>query len=155
MRARFALSLVVPAFVAACASHGPNAGPDTAAHKAHDAYVTAINSNNIDAILDMLTEDVVFMPPNEPSLVGKAAVRPWGEGYLKAFTIHWDKTSLEFVVAGDWAYERYAYKSSDTPRDGSAPVTDTGKGINIYRRGADGKWRIARDAWNSDLPAAR
>jgi hypothetical protein len=25
-------------------------------------------------------------------------------------------------------------------------VTDTGNGINIYRRGPDGVWRVARDA---------
>jgi ketosteroid isomerase-like protein len=31
-------------------------------------------------------------------------------------------------------------------------VTDTGKVLIIYRHDSDGKWRVARDAWNSDLP---
>jgi hypothetical protein len=33
-------------------------------------------------------------------------------------------------------------------------VTDTGDGINIYRRGDDGVWRVARDGWSSDQPRA-
>jgi ketosteroid isomerase-like protein len=85
-------------------------------------------------------------------LVGKAAVRPWGEEYLKAFNIHWEKASLEFVVAGDWAFERYSYKSADTPKGGGATVHDSGKGLNIYHHDSDSKWRVARDAWNTDLP---
>jgi hypothetical protein len=31
-------------------------------------------------------------------------------------------------------------------------VTDTGKGLIIYHHDSDAKWRVARDAWNSDLP---
>jgi hypothetical protein len=29
------------------------------------------------------------------------------------------------------------------------------KGIDIFRRGSDGKWRVATDGWNSDTPAAK
>ena len=57
-----------------------------------------------------------------------------------------------FAVAGDWAIERYSYKQDDKSRDGGAPVTDAGKGLIIYHHDADRKWRVARDAWNSDLP---
>jgi cytochrome c553 len=32
---------------------------------------------------------------------------------------------------------------------------DKGKGINIFRRGADEKWRVAIDEWSSDIPIAR
>ena len=31
---------------------------------------------------------------------------------------------------------------------------DVGKGINVFRRGADGKWRVAIDGRSSDKPAA-
>lgn len=128
-------------------------GADTAAHAAHEAYVTAINSNNLDSLLGMLTEDVVFLSAHEPVMVGKAAVRPWLEGYLKAFRTHWDKPVQEFVVSGDWAFERYSYKSTDTPLAGGAPVEDTGWGLVIYHRDADGRWRVARDAWGPDHPS--
>lgn len=150
-------TLTAVAILAGCTATGSrpaatSADTDAGARQAHEAYVAAINANNVDSLLAMLTEDVVYLPPHEPALVGKAAVRPWADAYLKAFKIHWEKTSLEFVVAGFWAFELYAHKSADTPQGGGTAVQDTGKGINIYHHDADGKWRVARDAWNSDLP---
>jgi ketosteroid isomerase-like protein len=130
------------------------ASADSSARQAHRAYVTAINSNNLKTLLGMLTDDVVFMAPNDKPYVGKSAVRPWIAEYLKAYHTHWDKPVKEFVVSGDWAFERYAYTSTDTPVGGGAPVIDTGWGFVVYHHDADGKWRVARDAWGSDHPPA-
>lgn len=150
-------TVTIVALCAACSAPAPppavnTASSDAAARQAHEAYVTAINSNNLDALLGMLTDDVVFLSAHEPVMVGKTAVRPWLEGYLKAFKTHWDKPVQEFVVNGDWAFERYSYKSTDTPLTGGAVVEDTGWGLVIYRRDSDGKWRVARDAWGPDHP---
>jgi ketosteroid isomerase-like protein len=100
----------------------------------------------------MFTEDVVFLAAHAPPIVGKAAVRAWAEGYLQAFTTRWEKTSQEFVVAGEWAFERYSYKSTDTPKGGGAAIEDTGWGLVIYHHDSDGKWRVARDAFSTDTP---
>ena len=140
---------------AAATQAADTAAADAAAHQAHEAYVTAINSNNLDSLLDMLTGDVVFMAPNEKPYVGKAAVRPWLESYLATYKIHWDKPVQEFVLNGEWAFERYSYTSTDTPSAGGEPVVGTGWGLVIYHRDADGKWRVARDAWGADQPAAK
>jgi ketosteroid isomerase-like protein len=125
---------------------------DSTAHLAHAAYTAAINSNNLDSLMAMMTEDVVFLAAHSPPIIGKAAVRDWAEGYLQAFTTSWDKPTQEFVVAGEWAFERYNYKSTDTPRGGGTPVVDTGWGLVIYHRDPDGRWRVARDAFGSDQP---
>jgi len=148
---------VIVAFVAACSPTGTKpAGvanaADSTAHLAHEAYTTAINSNNLDSLAGMFTEDVVFLAAHSPPIVGKPAVLKWAQDYLQAFTTHWDKTSEEFKVAGDWAFERYTYKSTDTPKAGGAPVEDTGWGLVIYHHDSDGKWRVARDAFATDTP---
>lgn len=124
---------------------------DATAHLAHEAYTTAINSNNLDSLTEMFTEDIVFLAAHAPPIVGKAAVRAWAEAYLQAFTTHWEKTLQEFVVAADWAFERYTYKSTDKPKAGGADVVDTGWGLVIYHHDADGKWRVARDAFSTDI----
>lgn len=54
---------------------------DQAVHQAHKNFVNAINSNDLDQFLSMITDDVVFMAPNSPRLVGKEAVSPWAAGY--------------------------------------------------------------------------
>jgi ketosteroid isomerase-like protein len=119
---------------------------------AHDAYVAAINSNDVDTLLADLTDDIVYQSPGEPEIVGKPAVRKWLAEYFGASPSHWEKTSLSFVVSGDWAFERYAYKSTDTDKKTGAVTTDTGKGVNIFRHGSDGRWRVAIDGWSSDRP---
>jgi ketosteroid isomerase-like protein len=125
------------------------------AERAHTAYVAAINSNNIDSLMAVMAEDVVFLPPHEAALVGKVQVRQWGDGYFKTYRTHWDKTTRELTVTADWAFERYEYVSTVTPIAGGAAVTDKGKGLVLYHRDADGVWRVARDTWNSDYPVTR
>jgi len=126
--------------------------PDQAVHEAHENFVNAINSNDLDQFLSMVTDDVVFMAPNSPRLVGKEAVSPWAAGYYDAFHTTWIKTSLETVARGEWAFQQYAYESEDTEKATGNVYRDTGKGIIVYHHDADGVWRVARDAWNSDLP---
>jgi len=155
------VALATLAILAALGGCGPSrpatttdgATADGTARHAHEAYTTAINSNNLDSVLAIVTDDVAFLSPNEPVVAGKAAFRSWAQAYLKAYTIHWDKTSTDLTVAGDWAFELYSYREHDTPKGGGAAVTDTGKGLVIYHHDADGRWRVARDAWSSDLPA--
>jgi len=136
--------------ISTLASDGADA--DSGAHQAHEAYVKAINSNDLEILLDMLTEDVVFLAATAPPMVGKDAVRPWLEGYLAAYETHWDKPVQEFIVSGEWAFERYSYKSTDTPRAGGDVIEDTGWGLVIFHHDADGKWRVARDAFGPDHP---
>jgi ketosteroid isomerase-like protein len=100
-----------------------------------------------------LTDNIVYQYPGQPELIGKAAVRKWVAAYFGAYRTKWDKTSIGFTVSGDWAFERYTYRSTDTDKKTGSVTTDLGKGINIYRRGADGKWRVAIDGWSSDKPA--
>ena len=154
---RALVSAVTVLVLAACGPSGAKPAAvadadDSTAHLAHEAYTTAINSNNLDSLAAIFTEDVVFLAAHAPPIVGKAAVLDWAKGYLEAFTTHWDKTSQEFKVAGEWAFERYSYKSTDTPKAGGAAVVDTGWGLVVYHRDADGKWRVARDAFGTDTP---
>jgi ketosteroid isomerase-like protein len=155
-------SLVI--FVVACAAPAPSskaatssvadsASRDSAAHRAHENYVRVINSNNIDSLTSMLTEDVVFLAANEKPMVGKPVVRAWADGYYKAFRTKWEKPVQEFVVSGDYAFERYSYTSTDTPIGGGKDVVDTGWGLVVYHRDPDGTWRVARDAFGPDHPA--
>ena len=125
---------------------------DQAAHLAHANYTEAINSNDLDSLMGMMTEDVVFLAAHSPPMVGKGAVRPWAAAYYEAYTTRWEKDNQEFVVTGDWAFERYSYRSTDTPKAGGQPIVDTGWGLVIYHRDADGKWRVARDAFGTDQP---
>jgi len=117
---------IVASLVLSTASAGA-ADSKSIEQAAHDAYVTAINSNDVNTLLADLTDDIVYQSPGEPEIVGKVAVRKWLTEYFGATRTHWEKTSIGFVVNGDWAFERYTYKSTDTGRKTGAVTTDTGK----------------------------
>lgn len=126
----------------------------TSAEGAHAAYLAAINSNDLTRFLQTVTDDIVFIAPDSPVMQGKDEVGRWVAGYFEAIETRWDKRSEEFVVAGGWAFERYAYVATDTLRDGGETLISTGHGVNIYRLEDDGVWRVARDIWVSG-PAAQ
>lgn len=129
----------------------PQTGTATA-RAAHEAYTKAINSNNVETYVGMLTDDVVIQSPNEPEIVGKKAVRAWAAGYVEAYKFVWTKKVLEFVENGDWAFERYSYQVTNTSKSDGSVSKDEGKAMIIYRKGKDGRWRVARDGWSSNLP---
>jgi ketosteroid isomerase-like protein len=102
---RFAVVCIVAALTFGTAS--AIASDDKSIEQAaHGAYVAAINSNNVDTLLADLTDDVVYQSPGEPEIVGKGAVRKWIAAYFGSTRTHWEKTSIGFVVSGDWAFER-------------------------------------------------
>ena len=88
----------------------------------HNLYVTAINSNDTQAVAARLSDNVVFQTPGEPELVGKEAVTEWASSFFEAFEAHWDKTENLFEVSGDFAISRYTYSARIQPREGGAPM---------------------------------
>ena len=167
---KFIASFAIAALLAACsptaapitetpalsadqlAAADAQAANEAAVHAAHDAYVAAINANDVERVAAVLTDDVVYQAPHEPEIAGKDAVTAWVKAYFDAYSTKWEKTTLELVVTGQWAFERYAYKATDTPKAGGPAIEDKGKGINIYHLDYDSAWRLARDSWSSDLP---
>jgi ketosteroid isomerase-like protein len=143
--------MVAALVLSGCAPSAPAVDAAAIEKLAHGGYVAAINSNDVDTLMADLTDDIVYQNPGTPEIVGKVAVRKWVADYFGAYRTRWEKTSIGFTVNGDRAFERYTYKSTDTDKKTGAVTTDTGKGINIFRRGADGKWRVAIDGWSSDL----
>ena len=51
----------------------------------------------------------------------------------------------ELQVLGDWGFARTNLRVTMTPPTG-VPVRRHGYAMTIFRKGADGLWRLARDA---------
>jgi ketosteroid isomerase-like protein len=142
----------VLALAAEVAWSGPNQRtPDTAsADRAAIARLAerenrAFASKDVDDILPVYSADVVMMPPNEPAIHGKDALRRWFASLFGQATFQPAScTSDDLELAGDLAVERM------TLRNGAGQAT--GKVIHVYRRQADGTWKITRDIWNDDAP---
>src|SRR5580700_9339702 len=51
-----------------------------------DRYVTAGGKGDLQGVLDTLTDDVVFLPPNDTPKVGKEELRRWLQPFQEHYT---------------------------------------------------------------------
>lgn len=115
----------------------------------HHRYVEAINSNEADRILPLLSDTIVFQVPGEPELIGKEAVREWAAEFFAGFEAQWDKTERALDQSGDLAVSRYTYTARYRSREDGSEIGETGKGTCIYRREASGDWLLLIDSWST------
>jgi ketosteroid isomerase-like protein len=149
-------SVILGTVAVACAQPEP-AAVDTAAieqaiQEVRDREIGAVSSGDVEALLGALATDAHMMAPNEPAVTGHEALRAWAQAMLGQVTMSGRYTSSNIEVAGDYVIERYTAELTVTPKAGGATTTETIKGIHIYRRQADGSWKIAQDVWNADAP---
>jgi ketosteroid isomerase-like protein len=114
-----------------------------------DDWVRACLEAKWDELASMLTDDVVFLPPNEPIVKGKNAVRSWFDRFpaIKAFA-----ATLENAEGlGDLASARGTFTLDIEPSPGQ-PLHLTGKWVSLYRKQPNGNWLCALDIWNTDHP---
>ena len=118
----------------------------------HQANLASFAAEDYSTMREFLTEDHVGMAPGRPQMVGRDEVESfWREGFAIAkssFTSH----AQEITVNGDSAVDRFGFLMTIVPHDGSPTVRDEGKCVWLWRKDADGSWRIAASIWNSDLP---
>jgi uncharacterized protein (TIGR02246 family) len=129
-----------------------SAAAKTAIDSLDGEFATHFNLGHGDMVAALYTADAHLMPPNGSAAVGREAIAT----ALSAFFPMKPQLTLtaETVDAnGPLALERGNYKLIFTPPGAKAPSTDTGKYLVHWQR-VDGKWMLADDIWNSDLPAA-
>lgn len=124
---------------------------DIAAIRAHsDAFDSAITAGEEQPFINLLTDDVMWMVPNQPALVGREPVRNRIQGLFSTSSLQLRSTVDEIHVAGEWAYVLGTYHLRVTPKESGAPTEEVGKLINILRKDPNGSWRLARHLWNAD-----
>ena len=100
-----------------------------------------------------MTDDAVIMPPNEPKIGGKEAIRSWIESFFAPFKNYHLICSLEEVqVEGNWAFILGQYRLTLTPKAGGEVIDNIGKFIDILEQQPNGDWKLAREIFNSDKP---
>jgi len=111
-------------------------------------FAQLFNAKNIDRLAASYTEDARFLPPNAPIVVGRAAIREIFPVLTQVFSnLHIESGPV--WVSGDLAVTHGSYTAKLTTPKGT--VDDRGKFIEVWRREANGEWKIFLDTFTSDL----
>ena len=107
-------------------------------------WMTASQAGDIDAVLGLMTDDVVFMVPGREPF-GREAFAAASQA-MSGVRMEGSSDIRELVVLGDIAYLRNHIDLMITPPGGGTPMRRAGYTLTILRKGSDGRWRLARDA---------
>lgn len=113
----------------------------------------ALEAKDLGRLTSFYADDALAFYPNIPLLTGKDAIRErWKNNFAKPdFAISGQSLKVHVSGSGDLAYAHGISTSTVNDATGK-PKTDKGKYVAVYRKQPDGKWKLAIDIANSDLP---
>lgn len=101
-------------------------------------------------VANYFTSDAKSMGPNEPSHVGRSKIQNVYAGLINSGI-----NQLGLTITGVWGDEEMlAEEGLYTFSDKNGKELDRGKYIVLWKR-QDGKWKLFRDCYNSDLPLTK
>lgn len=118
-----------------------------------DTYSAANVAGDTASYIDLCDENIIKMGPNRPALFGKAALeKRKRKGHKKWNYESQDIKIEETQVFGDYGFARGTYTATLTAKTGGKTRKVDGKYLTIFKRQADGSWKIFRDCYNSNVP---
>jgi uncharacterized protein (TIGR02246 family) len=113
--------------------------------------IAASMAFDVNALLDLWTDDGVLLPPHHEPIEGRAALRrfleqhreQYGSYEILAYNQEWN----EVMVIGEHAYQWGTISFRVKPPTDSE-ISAAVHALRILKREEDGAWRVARAIWN-------
>ena len=95
----------------------------------------------------------MLMPVAESIVAGRASIlTEWRHVFgIPRHVSHARLVVAEVSATGDLGYTRGTYESPMRGLDGQQPL-ERGKWVSVWKRQADGQWRLNVDIFNTDTP---
>jgi ketosteroid isomerase-like protein len=150
---RLSLIIQLPLFaVAACSPSQTDLEAErTALMQASREWAATGATGDMDRILSYWSDDAIVLPPDQPAVVGKEAIRAFVRQSLDipGFSITWEPEQA--TISGDLGY--LIERNTVTFADSTGTVhTQHGKAVTIWRKNSAGEWKCVVDTWNN-VPA--
>jgi uncharacterized protein (TIGR02246 family) len=123
----------------------------------HNAnLVRCYAAGDIDSVASVFAEDAWQMPPNNPPLIGREAIRGFWSQAVQWGKWEFNLQAQDVTVSGPIAVERGRYVLKFTAGRSAPPgmgsFEDRGNYLVHWRQETDGQWRVVADAPVSELP---
>ncbi|MFZ1937688.1 MAG: nuclear transport factor 2 family protein [Terracidiphilus sp.] len=105
------------------------------------------------AFADWFADDGVALNNGAAPLIGKVAIVKSANWSPTDYQLTWTTTDAMMGPSGDMGYTWGHYEGRSKDSNGN-PVLTSGRYITMWRKGADGTWKVVLDAGANDAPAA-
>lgn len=107
-------------------------------------WVELVNGRNAEGYADLLTEDVVWLPPVGEPIEGREAFRAWLAPFFRSWEYEFTAEPTRVHPFDGWCAELGRFLSRLTPADGGETREHGGEYFILWRLDRDGTWRIER-----------
>ena len=109
-------------------------------------WTRATLAAEVERILPLMTEDVEFYVPGQPTMRGRAAFEKGVRAVLASHRIESHADVQQVEVSGNLAYCTTHLRVAITALAGGETMRKEGNVLSVYRKNAAGQWQLARDA---------
>ena len=132
---------------------GPHTEADVKAIQNYfQRYAAAATAGDLDAYRKFWTDDVVWLPPDAPTVEGIEACMNDARPRFEEFTQEEELIVKEIKFGATFTFVRVDYTYKATPKGDGEPVEEDGKGVFLMKRKPDGSWVSTHCIWNSSIP---
>jgi uncharacterized protein (TIGR02246 family) len=117
------------------------------------AYETALNTNDIEVILNLFGQSPVFMPQHAPALIGRDSVRAGYRQVFETIQLKVTFTIHEIEVIGDTAWARTSSAGHTRILAAGIEVAEGNNELFVFKR-ENGNWKIHRYLFSTTEPRA-
>jgi uncharacterized protein (TIGR02246 family) len=122
-----------------------NSSDEEAIRRIVTTWHEATAAGEIDRILPLMADDVVFLVAGGPPMRGRQQFADGLEALLREHTIQSSGEIQELRVSGDMAYCWTLLSVTVTSRKG-VPARRSGYTLSVFRKQPGGAWVLSRDA---------
>lgn len=130
-------------------NQGSLSGPDVEAVRLLERqWLSEELAGNLNGVLELCSDDIVWLPPGLPALAGKTAIRTWLEhpkGRIEEISL----SNVRLHGNESIAYKLADFRTRYVPAGSSSSVAIKGTHLWILGRNRQSVWQVVLVAWST------
>ena len=116
-------------------------------------FSEAVAAGGGKAFITYFADDAVTLNNGKPAVLGRGAIAQQATWDPKEYQLSWTAQGAQMGPSNDMGFTWGQYVGKAKDKNGE-PIVTTGRYITVWKKLADGSWKVAMDASANDAPGA-